>query len=278
TSKDEFLKLAIISAENYIDKMLSVNRLDLHLVEGEIHNGGVNKLILNDINVVSIGTITADDSEYTQTDSYDIDNYILRLQYYLGGGKREVNIDYVAGWNAAGMAKLTVDDYSSITSGFTIKLDYGSSSATYTEGTDFIAGTSNSATASSIADAINQLATGETATGIRSFALNENVYIIDEYPERETSTITVSDLTGISLESGGGTSGSSATALTMDGVDFPETIRTAIMIMVSDALNKQKAHGISSYKIGSKSVAFSNDAIDKVNLLIRPYQKMTVIC
>lgn len=282
TSNDTYIKQEIRHAEDRLDSMLSVRRLDIHLVEDERHDAtNVTELYLDDLHVVEIGEILDDTTAYTQTDPYDIDNYVLHLESSLVKGKRKAHIDYAAGWNAAGIAKLTVSDYSAVTSAMTLAIaPGGAGTVTLTEGVDWDAATSNNATATSIADAINDsaLKTGEdTATGVRAFALENVVYICDEKPERESSTITASALGGLSLVSGGGTAGTATVALTMDGEDFPEDLRDVLMVMVGSAFNQRGNAGVRSYKIGSKSVTYKNgEEAEHVRNMVQPYKRITV--
>jgi hypothetical protein len=258
--------MEIKHAEARLDSFLSVRRLDIHKVTDERHDAvGVTELYLHDLHAVEIGEILDDTTVYTQTDDYDIDNYVLHLDSSLVQGRRKAHIDYAAGWNAAGIAKITVSDYSLITGSMTIIAHpAGSGGATLTEGSEWDAETSNNVTAANIAAAINLAEkTGEdTATGIRAFALENVVYVADETPARATSTIILSDLTGLSLVSGGGTVGTTS-ALTMDGVDFPQDLLDALVLMIGSSFNKRKSQGIKSYKIGSKSVTFSNGELMK---------------
>lgn len=282
SSSDTYIKQEIKHAEARLDSMLSVSRLDIHKVSDERHDANnVRELYCHDLHVVEVGEILDDTSEYTQTDAYDIDNYIVHLEdKSLVQGARKAHITYAAGWNAAGIAKLTVSDYSSITSAMTLTVDPGGSDPNVlTEGTEWDAATDNNTTAESIASAINTATkTGEdTATGIRAFALENVVYICDEYPGRESSTVTASVLNGLSLVSGGGTTGTAASALTMDGEDFPEDLRDVLMLMVGSAFNKRGSGGIKSYKIGSKSVSYGNgEETTEIKSKVKPYMRAAI--
>jgi hypothetical protein len=280
---DNFLAMAVKSAEDSLDSLLSVNRLDLHGVDDEVHdaNGGIRTVYLKDLHVVEIGTILDDTVTYTQDDPYDVDNYVLYLEKSLGRGTRKAKIDYAAGWNAAGMAKITVSDYSTISAGMTIDADpAGADPNVLTEGTEWDAATSNAATATSIAAAINLAAkTGEdTATGIRAFALDAVVYVVDEMPGRETSTLTMSHVTGISAASGGGTAAAAAAALTMDGEDMPFDLIEALYLLIGDRVNRRKSAGVGSYKIGSKSVTYdTTKSMNEVKSKLKAYQRARVL-
>lgn len=231
-------------ATDILNGLLSVSDLSLHLVEDEKHDGGTKSLELRDMNVQAIGTIMDDELTYTQTDPYDIDGYVLNLDQWLSGGKRKVLVDYVAGWNAGGYATIEVSDYSLVSAGMTLTIAPGGSGAvTLTEGTDWDAATSNSATASSIVDAINS-----GVDGIRAFALSSTVYIVDETAQRESSTLAASVATGLSL------SGS-----TLSGVNFPEALRFCVFQLCAGMFARYKKQKVKSYTIGSKTVSFAND-------------------
>ena len=281
SSTDDYLKMEMKAAEARIDSLLSVRRLDIHRVDDERHDAtGVKELYLKDLHVVEIGEILDDTSVYSQTDAYDIDNYVLHLDNSLTGGRRNAHVDYAAGWNASGIAKLTVTDFSAITAAMTIDVDpAGADPNVLTEGTEWDAETSNNVTATNIANAINTAAaTGEdTATGIRAFALEAVVYIVDELPGRETSTVTASLLGGLTLVSGGGTAGVAATTLTMDGTDFPHDLLETVILLVGSKFNQRKAQGIKSYKVGSKSVTYTNgEILLEAKQMIKPYMRASL--
>ena len=282
SSNDAFLTREIRHAEDRLDSILSVRRLDIHKVADERHDAtGVTCLFLKDIQVVEIGEILDDETVYSQDDPYDIKNYLLYLEEALTGGIRNAHIDYAAGWNASGIAKLTVSDYDAITAAMTLAIEPGGTggATTLTEGVEWNAATDNNATATSIADAINlKLKVSEdAATGIRAFALESVVYIVDQFPNRETSTITANDLTGLTLVSGTGTVGVATTALIMDGRDFPYDLEDALVLMIGQSFTTRSSQGIKSYKIGSKSVTFSNGELMKeIKSMTKPYSRVTV--
>lgn len=282
-STDAFLTMEIKHAEARLDTLLSVSRLDIHKVDDERHDAvGVDRLYLHDLHAVEIGEILDNETVYTQDDEYDVSNYVLRLDGSLVQGPRNAHVDYAAGWNAAGIVKLTVSDYSLITSTMTIAIEPGGAggATTLTEGTEWTAATSNNVTAASIAAAINDsvLHTGEdTATGTRAFALENVVYIADETPDRITSEITLSALLGLSMVSGGGTVGVAATILALDGKDFPQDLLDALVLMVGSSFNNRKSQGIKSYKIGSKSVTYSNGELMKeIKSIVRAHMRAAI--
>lgn len=283
SSSDDFLKAEIRHGEAKLDGLLSVSRLDIHKVSEEVVDA-TNKpwYDLKDLQVTRIGEILDYATVYSQDNDYDIDYYRLHLENRLIQGKRKGRITYVAGWSSSGYALLTVSDYSAITSTMTIAIaPNGSGGSSLTEGTDWNASTDNNTTAESIASAINtEMAHGDVlADGIRAFALENVVYIIDEQPTQETSEITVSSLSGLSLESGGGTIGTTS-AMTMDGVNFPPDLLEAVCNMIGARYNMRKTSGIKAYKVGSKSVTFSNgEQRESIRLLVKPYMraKVTVI-
>ena len=261
SARDAVIDMLNKQATAQINSILSVSDLALHKVTEEIHDGGSDKLELKDMKVRAIGTIIEDeDQTYTQDVDYDIDNYILYLDDALQGGKRDVLIDYVAGFHASGYATLTVSAYASITGGMTISIDPAPTGSAFvmTEGTDWDAETSNDVTAANIAAAINS-----EATGIRAFALANVVYIIDETPQRETTTVVLSASTGLTLSGG-----------TLSGVDFPEDIRQAVFLLISNGLARRKNPNMQSYTIGSKTVSFASQSdADTFKALVKPYMR-----
>ncbi len=138
-----------------VNDFLSVESLALHKVTNERHDARGRVFYLRDVHVRAIGSIYDDDSEYTQDEVFDIDNYVLRLEKSLYQGDRKAFITYAAGWNAGGFTTLSITDYSSIASAETLEfdLDGGGADVTLTEGTDWNAVTDNPTTAQSIADA-----------------------------------------------------------------------------------------------------------------------------
>lgn len=251
SSYDSVIAMLNKFATDDLNGILSVSDLALHGVVGEIHHGYALRLELNDIHAIEIGTIMEDTTEYTQTDAYDVDDYILHLQYALNAGYREVTIDYAAGWNAAGFVTMSIDDYTAITAGMTITITpEGVTAVVLTEGTDWDAATDEATTAANIVAAIQADADlGGSATGIRAFAIGANIYIVDKVPQQETSTIALSATTGITLSGG-----------TLDGVDFPEGLREAIILLIAGRFAKRKNAGVKSYTIGTKTVTFADDA------------------
>lgn len=266
SSSDSVLAMLNKFAHQDLFNVLGVNELDFHLVEGERVDGcGSNYIELKDIHVQDVVTIMDDDQEYTQTDEYDIQNYVVHLEDYLSAGQRKVVVDYAAGWFAAGHGTLEVADYSLITGATTITIDPAGASApsavVLTEGTNWDAETSNEVTAENIAAAINANSTLAGSTGVRAVAVGATVYLIDRVAQRESSTVVLSDDSGFTL------SGSPLT-----GTDMPESLREAVILLVAGRLAKRKNTGVSSYTIGSKSVTFATqEDASQFKEIVRPY-------
>ena len=265
-------KIAMLNkmATQKINGLLGVSDLSLHLVEAEVHDAlGQRDFYLTDMHVQAIGTILDDDTTYTQTDDYDIDNYILRLQTSLYQGKRKGKITYAAGWNAGGYATLTVEDYSTIVGTDTIAIEPGGSGGaeTLTEGTDWDAETSNAVTATNIAAAINANATLAGASGVRAFALGAVVYIIDRVPQRESTTVVLGTGTGLSLS-----------VSPLSGVDFPEDLREAVMFYVAAKLSTGRSVGVRRFRIGTKEVSYQSDkdVMNELKAMLKHYKRAFV--
>lgn len=260
TSQDTLLAMLNKMATADINEILSVSDLALHKVEGErlstvAHGPDCMKLWIdfNDPQVVAVERIMDDDVEYTQDEAYDIRDYRVYLEDFLAGGHRLVTVDYAAGWHAAGWTTLEVTDYSAIVGGTTITLtpdgDDGDD-VILTEGADWDASVDNNTTAANIAEAINNSTNlGKSAVGIRAVCVNAVIYLADNVPQRDYSTVALSSSTGFDL---GNT--------VLDGaINFPESIREAVILMVAGRLAKRKSTGVKSYTIGSKSVQFGDD-------------------
>jgi len=247
SSSDAVLAMINKFATDDLNGILSVTDLALHKVSGEVHNGGTDRLELRDLHVQAIGDLYEDeDTLYEQDDAYDIDNYVLHLDDGLTGGEREVTIDYVSGWNASGYATITVTDYANLAAAATVILGATPSAGggTVTRGTDWTAGADNDEEATNLAAAIDAL------TNVRAFALQNVVYVVDDYQAQATGrTLATSDSVRLAKS-----------ASTLAGVDFPEGIRGAVLLLIAGRFAKRKNARVQSYSIGSKSVTFASDA------------------
>jgi len=267
STHDTVLAMLNKFAAETLNGILSVTDLSAHIIAAEVHNGGADRYELRDLNIIAIGTIMEDTTEYTQTDAYDFDNYLLYLEDALTSGEREVTIEYAAGWFAAGNGTLVVDDYSLITGSMTITIaPGGSGSVVLTEGTNWDAETDNDTTASNIAAAINANATLAGASGVRAFAIGATVYLVDKEAQRETSTVVLSASTGLTL------SGSPLTT-----PNFPESLRYANMLLVAGMFARRKNASVKSYTSGSKSVSFASKE-DKEDFVqaVAPYMRAKI--
>ena len=270
SGSDTVLAMLNKFAHQDLFNILNVNELDFHLVEEERHDACGYTLELKDIHVQEIVTILDDTTEYTQTEDYDIDDYVVNLEDPLTEGFRKAFVTYAAGWYAAGHVTLEVTDYSTIVGASTITIDPAGASSpsavVLTSGTDFTPATSNEVTAARIATAINANATLAGSTGVRAVAVGAVVHLIDRVPQRETSTVALSVATGYSLS-----------AATLTGTNMPESLREAIMLLVGGALAKRKNTGVSSYTIGSKSVTFSTaEEANRFKEIVKPYIRSKV--
>ncbi len=262
TSKDTLIAMLNKMATDELNQMLSVNDLALHKVTGEIHDGcGATKLVLNDLNVRAIGDIDDDGTAYSQTDPYDVDNYILHLDDGVFGDKRKVTVDYVAGWDAAGRATITVS-ISGLASNATITLGaIATDGFTATRGVNWTAQATDALEAAAIAAYIDAQA------GTRAFALGNVVYVVEATnPQVVTRTLASSDATRLALS-----------AATLSALDFPESLRLANMLLVSGLMARRKNQKVKSYTIGTKSVTFTSDEdAAEFKRLIAPFQRASV--
>ncbi len=259
---DSLLAMLNKQATAMINGILSASDLALHKVSAERHDAKGQTLYLHDPHVQAIGTIMDDTTEYTQDDAYDISGSTLHLADYLMQGDRKLTIDYAAGWNASGMATITVTDYSNIAAAATITLGaVNADGYTITRGTDWTAGTSNDTEAAAIATAIDSKA------GTRSFAIKNVVYIIeDTNPQVNSRTLSTSDSTRLAKS-----------AATLSTLDFPEDIRGSVMILVSSLYNGRKNPKLKSYSIGSKSVSFATESeFQMFKSMINPHMRVKI--
>lgn len=251
SSYDARLEMINKQATDIVNGILNASDLTLHKVTDEIHDGVGNTLIrLSEPHVIAIGSIfervNSEDIEYTQTEPYDISNSDLRITGYLTAGPRKVKITYAAGWNLGGSATADIVDYS-LLSAKTFTITLGKTISVLTEGSEWNAGSSNESAATSLSEAINAV------KGVNSFVLGTTIYIIDETPNRATTTIDTNAGAAITLSSS-----------TLNNVNFPEAIKGAIMIYVSDMFTRAKNSRVKSYTIGSKQVTFASDSEAKL--------------
>lgn len=271
STHDTVLAMLNKFATDDLNGILSVSDLAFHKVTDEVHNGGVDRLELQDMHVREIGDIYEDETLYEQEDAYDIDNYILHLDETLNAGEREITVDYAAGWNAAGWATLEITDNSLVTDNMTITIAPGASGATVlTEDTEWTTGADAATTAADIAEAINDHASlGGLTSGVRAFSIGAVVYVIDKEPQRKTSTIAISNAAGFTLSG----------ALLNKTVDFPDGLRGAVLLLIAGRFSKRKNAGVKSYTIGTKSVSFESeqDANDFKNAISHYLRAKTFI-
>lgn len=262
SSQDTVLAMLNKQATAWVNGYLSVNDLAIHKETDEVHDGKGQALYLHELHAVDIGTIMDDSTEYTQTDAYDIENYVLHLTGYLVSGFRKVTVDYAAGWNDSGMATITVTDYANIAAAATVTLGAVSSDGfTLTRGTSWVAGTSNETEAALLAAAI------DAQSGTRAFAIGNVVYIVEATnPQVATRTLTTSDATRLAKSTA-----------TLGSVDFPEDIRAAVMMLVSSYMATRKNSRLKSYTIGTKTVSFGSDQeFQTFKQLLAPYLRSRV--
>lgn len=272
TSQDAALNQLNKFATAQVNAILGVNDLAFHLEEDEKHDGlGQRVLDLHEMHVTDIIGIDMDGTAYTQDEAYDIDNYRLYLEEYLSGGFRGVLVDYVAGWKPAGWATLAISDNSLITDNMTITIAPGAAGAVVlTEDTEWTTGADAEATAASIAAAVNDhasLGNANDGVGVRAVAVGSTVYLIDKQAQRRTSTVALSVSTGLTLSGG----------LLNKAIDFPENLRQAVFLYVSNANASRKSPKVRSYTIGSKTVQFASESdFKEFTSLLKPYMRATV--
>lgn len=245
SAQDSLIAMFNKSATAVINGILGVSDFSLHKVTSEspriIRASTRHSLVLCDFPVQKVGSIDMDGTEYTQEDPYFIDGFIVELDEYVSTVDRKVTLDYAAGYNARGMAYIDVVDYTGLSTETITVDDSGGTPVVLTEGTEWDAETSNSVTATSIASAMNNVA------GVSSFAVGERVYVMDDVVQGVDKDIAASDSTDMTLSSA-----------KLDALDFPEDIRMAVWLYVSDLMSRRKSPKLQSYTIGSKTVQFSN--------------------
>lgn len=243
---DTLLAMYNKQATALINGIIGATDLALHKVTEEVHDAYGQILKLHDHHVVAVGTILDDTTEYTQTNAIYWDaGDVIHLDNYLLQGPRKAKVTYVAGWNASGMAKITVSDYANIGASATITLGAITTDGfTITRGVDWTAASSNAAEATAIAAAIDAKA------GTRAFALGAVVYVIEDTGAQvATRTLASNDSTRLAVS-----------AATLGSVDFPEDIRAAVFSYVASLKANAKNPRMKSYTIGSKSVSFGSEA------------------
>ena len=262
SSQDTKLDMLNKAATSQLNGYLGVSDLALHKVTEEVHDACSNKFRLRDIHVVSIGTILDDDTEYTQTEAYDIEqrpngiDYVLNLEDPLVEGYRRGKITYAAGWNASGMAKITVT-VAGLDAGATITLGAISADGfTLTRGSSWTAQSTDALEATAIAAAI------DAQTGTRAFAVGNVVYVIEATnPQVITRTIATSDATRLALSD-----------TYLRSVDFPEAIRLALFTNIASMFHMSKNPRLKSYTVGQKTVTFASKAeADSYEQYLKPY-------
>lgn len=267
SSQDTKLDMLNKAATSLLNGYLRVSDLALHKVTEEVHDACSNKFRLNDMHVVSVGTIMDDDTEYTQDESYDIEqrpsgiDYVLNLEDPIVEGYRRGKFTYAAGWNASGMAKITVT-VSGLDAGATITLGaIATDGFTLTRGSSWTAQATDALEAAAIATAIDAQA------GTRAFALGNVVYVIEATnPQVITRTIASSDATRLALSDS-----------ILRSVDFPEAIRFALLTNISSMHQLSKNPRLKSYTVGQKTVTFASKAdADSYEQYLKPYVRAKV--
>lgn len=267
SSQDTKLDMLNKAATSLLNGYLRVSDLALHKVTEEVHDACTKRLLLRDMHVTAIGTILDDVTVYTQTEAYDIEqrpsgvDYVLNLEDPIVEGYRKGKVTYVAGWNASGMAKITVT-VSGLAANATITLGAVSSDGyTLTRGTSWTAQATDALEAAAIATAIDAQA------GTRAFALDNVVYVIEgTNPQVITRTIATSDSTLLALSDS-----------ILRSVDFPEAIRLALLTSISSMHQMSKNPRLKSYTVGQKTVAFaSKSEADSYEQYLKAYVRANV--
>lgn len=267
SSQDAKLAMLNKAATSLLNGYLRVSDLALHKVTEEVHDACSRKFRLNDMHVSAIGTILDDTTVYTQDEDYDIEqkpsgiDYILNLEDPIVEGYRKGKITYVAGWNASGVATITVS-IASLAADAAITLGAVSTDGfTVTRGIDWVAAATDELEATAIAAAIDAKA------GTRSFALGNVVYVIeDTNPQVITRTISTDDPTNLVLSDS-----------ILRSVDFPEAIRLALFTSIASMHQMSKNPRLKSYTVGQKSVTFASKAeADSYEQYLKPYVRAKV--
>jgi len=256
-------------ATDVVNGIIGVTDLSLHRVTDEVHNAGQSDINgqfieLFDTPIAAIGKIMDGDTEYTQDETYDILLGRVRLEDFLYAGPRKTKVTYAAGYHAYGYAKISITDLANLAVNATITLGAVSPA---TDGYTLTRGTGWNPAASSEAEAINLAAAIQAQAGTNAFALGSDVYVIEgSNPQVVGRTIATSDSVRLAL------SGS-----TLGGLNFPESIRLAVMIYVANLMVSRKSPKIKSYTVGSKTVSFASDAeFNQFNDLLKPFRKVGV--
>lgn len=262
SSQDTKLDMLNKAATSLLNGYLGVSDLALHKVTDEVHDACSNKFRLHDIHVTAIGSVMDGDTEYTQDEAFDIEartngiDYVLNLEDPIVEGYRKGKFTYAAGWNASGMAKITVT-VSGLAAGATITLGAISADGfTLTRGSSWTAQSTDALEATAIAAAI------DAQTGTRAFALGNVVYIIEATnPQVATRTIATSDSTRLALSDS-----------ILRSVDFPEAIRFALLTNISSMFQLSKNPRLKSYTVGQKTVTFASKAeADSYEQYLKPF-------
>jgi hypothetical protein len=269
TGSDTLLAMFNKMATSVVNGVLGVSDLSLHKVTDEVHDAGQSDingqyLELFDSPIVAIGKIMNGDIEYTQEEDYDILLSRVRLDDWLTAGPRKTKVTYAAGYHSYGYAKISITDLVNLAANAIITLG---AVASGNDGYTLTRGTGWNPAASSEAEAINLATAIQAQAGTNAFALGSDVYVIEgSNPQVVGRTITTSDSVRLAL------SGS-----TLDGLNFPESIRLAVMIYVANLMASRKSPKIKSYTIGSKTVSFASDAeFNQFNDLLKPFRKVGV--
>ena len=262
TSQDGKLFLFNKIATEAINGILGTNDCALHKVTDEPKRHATN-LELNDVRVLAIDKIMDNDWEYTQDEPYDILSNRVRLYMPTFRGPHPLKISYLAGWNASGYSQVVISDIAGLAAAATVTIGAvtGSAGGTLTRGTSWTAG------ADEKTEAINLAATVDAMAGLRSFAIGETVYVIEDInPQASGRTIAVSDDVRLKLSSA-----------TLTGINFPEGIRGAVMYYVSNMMQNAKNPKVKAYSIGSKKVEFGSEAdFQQFNNLLRPFMRARI--
>jgi len=244
-------------ATSVVNDYLNARDLDLHLVTDEVRDSRGRRIQLKDPNVVAVGRLLNNGVEYTQNDEFDIVSDTVILESPIYSGDRKLKATYAAGWRARRAVKLTISDVGAMAAAATITINdvnvVGQADIVLTRGTSWTAANNATDEATNIAGAINGLSNKD----FQAFSCGKFVFIQDKALGGLDRPVSSSDSVRLNFEN------------STTSADFPEPIKLAVCLYVSNLLNSIKSPRVKQYTIGAKSVTFSDSAqfVEFKNLL-----------
>lgn len=267
---DTLLEMLNKQATSLISGILGASDLIQHKVENEIHDAVGRSIYLYDPHVTKITSVIDNDEAYTPDENdYDLESssWHLQLGVFLSGRPRGLKINYVAGWAYTGYAILEITDYKKLEGAghpMTIK------DVTLVEGPDYAAKDSNKTTAENISNAINT--NGHINTEFKAFSIDGFVYISEIKVQEDVTTISidpVADAWELTTKNNAGY---------LSGIDFPEAIKYATLLLIASLKTAVKNPNVKSYTIGAKSVTFQSDAeFQSFKQYLNPFMRSNIL-